>query len=44
MMKIYCKNCGAEKLVEFTIENFKKHLYDESNYMCVNCIVKLLLN
>ena len=40
MMKIYCKNCCAEKLVEFTIENFKKHLYDYYNYICLNCIVK----
>ena len=44
MLRIYCKNCGGEKFVEFTIENFKKHLYDEDDYICLNCLVKQYLN
>ena len=40
-LKLYCLKCGTEHELEFTIQNFKKFLLSEDNYICLKCTIEL---
>ena len=43
-LTLNCLHCGAERNLDFSIENFKKYIMTGDNYICLKCIADLHLN
>ena len=38
-LKVFCTKCKAEKKIDYTVQNFKKYMRNQNDYICLKCIV-----